>query len=183
MLALKRLLRGCKKHGEVNLYLDIHGHSILKNSFLFGPTEEQFKDDNWKILPEVLDSVSDLFSMEDCTMSCDLRRIETSRVYFQMKENVFAMTCENSLGLFTDRLGGTRQYTTVEWRRFGVDLLKALIIVSESYSLSDKRDRFPFPRHLTDQLTERVTEMLSTSSPTSKRIDEDDIFKWEKAKT
>jgi hypothetical protein len=29
----------CAREGKVELFLDLHGHSILKNSFLYGPEE------------------------------------------------------------------------------------------------------------------------------------------------
>jgi hypothetical protein len=40
--ALKRLVARCKKQGSVKLFLDLHGHSILKNSFIFGPDRRSF---------------------------------------------------------------------------------------------------------------------------------------------
>lgn len=39
--ALKRLVASCKKEGEVELFLDLHGHSVLKNSFIYGPSESE----------------------------------------------------------------------------------------------------------------------------------------------
>lgn len=47
--ALKRLVGKCKKEGEVELFLDLHGHSVLKNSFIYGPSESdssKFKSNN-----------------------------------------------------------------------------------------------------------------------------------------
>lgn len=41
--ALKRLVQNCKKMGKVHLFLDLHGHSILKNSFIFGPDRRAFE--------------------------------------------------------------------------------------------------------------------------------------------
>ena len=40
--SLKKMVRKCKKTGKVMLFLDLHGHSILKNSFLFGPDKHTF---------------------------------------------------------------------------------------------------------------------------------------------
>lgn len=42
--ALKRLVGKCKQKGQVKLFLDIHGHSILKNSFFFGPDLLSFQN-------------------------------------------------------------------------------------------------------------------------------------------
>lgn len=36
--ALRKLINQSKKEGTVELFLDLHGHSILKNSFIYGPS-------------------------------------------------------------------------------------------------------------------------------------------------
>ena len=36
--ALKRVVAVCKREGRIELFLDLHGHSILKNSFIYGPS-------------------------------------------------------------------------------------------------------------------------------------------------
>lgn len=41
--AVKNLVAKCKKQGIVKLFLDLHGHSILKNSFIFGPDRRNFE--------------------------------------------------------------------------------------------------------------------------------------------
>lgn len=40
IFAIKKLISKCKKLGKVHLFLDLHGHSVLKNSFLLGPNKE-----------------------------------------------------------------------------------------------------------------------------------------------
>jgi murein tripeptide amidase MpaA len=40
--ALKQLVSETKKSGKVLLFLDLHGHSILKNSFIYGPSLDSF---------------------------------------------------------------------------------------------------------------------------------------------
>jgi murein tripeptide amidase MpaA len=40
--ALKRLILHLQKNGEVIAFLDLHGHSILRNSFIFGPNQSSF---------------------------------------------------------------------------------------------------------------------------------------------
>jgi len=38
--ALKELIRELQEDGEVIAFIDLHGHSILKNSFVFGPAQD-----------------------------------------------------------------------------------------------------------------------------------------------
>jgi hypothetical protein len=40
--ALKQLVAETKKSGKILLFLDLHGHSILKNSFIYGPNLDEF---------------------------------------------------------------------------------------------------------------------------------------------
>jgi hypothetical protein len=52
-------------------------------------------------------------------------KIETARVYFQMEEDLFSLTCENSLGLFTENYQSFQQ-TSRDWQAFGSHLLMAI---------------------------------------------------------
>jgi murein tripeptide amidase MpaA len=40
--ALKKLVDELQKQGEVLAFIDLHGHSILRNSFIFGPGPTTF---------------------------------------------------------------------------------------------------------------------------------------------
>lgn len=44
--ALRKLVSKCKKIGKVMLFLDLHGHSILKNSFIFGPDKRSYEEES-----------------------------------------------------------------------------------------------------------------------------------------
>lgn len=35
---LRKVINDCKRSGKVLLFLDLHGHSVLKNSFIYGPS-------------------------------------------------------------------------------------------------------------------------------------------------
>jgi len=45
IFGLKKLVTKCKKLGKIHLFLDLHGHSILKSSFLFGPDRKSFESE------------------------------------------------------------------------------------------------------------------------------------------
>ena len=40
--ALKQVVLKCQREGQVELFLDVHGHSVLRNSFIYGPLLEDF---------------------------------------------------------------------------------------------------------------------------------------------
>lgn len=46
---LKKIVAKCKKDGKILLLLDLHGHSILKNSFIYGPEQTSFHNHPRKI--------------------------------------------------------------------------------------------------------------------------------------
>lgn len=82
--ALKQLVKDCKARGRVDLYLDLHGHSILPGCFFYGPdpqfsTKSLFK----KIAKELRHSK--YFSSQHCMMGSDSSKAETSRIYFQFQ--------------------------------------------------------------------------------------------------
>lgn len=49
--ALKKVVAQCKKEGSVELFFDLHGHSILKNSFIYGPSLLDFSRFKCNYLP------------------------------------------------------------------------------------------------------------------------------------
>jgi hypothetical protein len=50
ILGLKQLVRKCQKAGKVKLFLDLHGHSVLRNSFIFGPDKRSYEDEDCKVV-------------------------------------------------------------------------------------------------------------------------------------
>lgn len=40
---LKKMISNAKKQGNILMFMDLHGHSILKNSFIYGPSETDFQ--------------------------------------------------------------------------------------------------------------------------------------------
>lgn len=73
-------------------------------------------------LPEELAKHSAYFKLSSCRFRGEPegKLKETARGYFQEKENLLALTIENSLGLYckaSDRL--TYPMETADWERFG----------------------------------------------------------------
>lgn len=90
--ALKRLVEECKARGRVDLFLDLHGHSILPGCFMYGP-DPVFapKTALGRLVGEM--GKSRYFMKGHCVQGVDSSKAETSRIYFQAQEGVFSLTC------------------------------------------------------------------------------------------
>jgi cytosolic carboxypeptidase protein 2/3 len=115
--ALKRLVEECKGKGKVDMFLDLHGHSILPGCFMYGP-DPVFapKTALGRMVREM--SKSQYFMRGHCVQGVDRAKAETSRIYFQAQEGVFALTCENSLGLYckNGQKGREMQFEGHNWQ-------------------------------------------------------------------
>jgi predicted deacylase len=115
--ALKRLVADCKARGKVDLFLDLHGHSILPGCFMYGP-DPVFapKTALGRLVGEM--GKSGYFVKGHCVQGVDRSKAETSRVYFQVQEGVFSLTCENSLGLYcrNGQKGREAQFEARDWQ-------------------------------------------------------------------
>jgi cytosolic carboxypeptidase protein 2/3 len=88
--ALKRVIANCKREGGLELFLDLHGHSVLKNSFIYGPAENDsssFRSNyiNYAVknLAYHLFHNSKYFRLASCKFGHDLQKAQTARLYFQ----------------------------------------------------------------------------------------------------
>jgi hypothetical protein len=78
-----------------------------------------------RALPLHLDQNSKYFRLASCKFRTDASSIETARVYFQMREQILSLTCENSLGLYCHK-GFTLQMLAGDWQTFGRTLLHSI---------------------------------------------------------
>ena len=121
IFALKKVVSECKKNGKLYLMLDLHGHSILKNSFIYGPIESLFAKNPLRNLAFNLWHSSKYFRLSSCKFKFQKDLSETARVYFQLKDSILTYTCEISLGLYFQN-GKTIQFTDTDYKAFGASI-------------------------------------------------------------
>ena len=68
--ALRNLVKQCKSSGKLDLYLDLHGHSINPVCFIYGPNPSLAPDSDFKGLESKLNN-SSFFSKKHCMHSAD----------------------------------------------------------------------------------------------------------------
>lgn len=136
---LKQLVEECKSKGRVDLYLDLHGHSILPGCFMYGPDPSFAPKSPLKFLTQEMGK-SKYFMRNHCILGVDSSKTETSRIYFQVQQGVFSLTCENSLGMYQkkQKKGSEAQFQCGEWQEFGRELISIILNIYEECSPNDR---------------------------------------------
>jgi hypothetical protein len=120
-----------RHHNRFCLFLDLHGHSIKKNAFMYGP-DYALQDANYDLcrqLPRLLAALTPYFRYYSCTFRIPDAKASTARAVLNRLHNVpFAYTLETSNGCYFDALSHQETpFTTAHWNELGICLAKALL--------------------------------------------------------
>ncbi len=117
------------------LYVDFHGHSMRKNTFLYGPyyniAHAQFL--RCRLLPKLIQKVEPSFRYYSCSFSIAEYKKSTARAVMlnQMKIPYF-YTIESSNGLYYDPIQlKTVQFNQFLWQKMGKSIGKAIADFNE----------------------------------------------------
>ena len=121
---MKQLIRSLQKKGKILLYLDLHGHSIQRNSFIFGPEISEFPQ-MFRTFIDELSLSSTLFKQSSCKLKTRICSVETARGFFQNIRKIFSLTIENSLGLYETK-GFMYTLLPDRWKMFGREVGEVL---------------------------------------------------------
>ncbi|EAR93599.3 zinc carboxypeptidase family protein (macronuclear) [Tetrahymena thermophila SB210] len=142
--ALKNLIRDLKEQYGKNMLglIDLHGHSVKKNIFTFGPyyPPTDFRYYRSKFIPKLLEKVSQYFRFYSCIYNSQKANKSTARVSFLNKYNLeICYTIEGTFGLYYNSETKSTEYmNTVDWINFGKQLplaLKQYIEMMETYNV------------------------------------------------
>lgn len=100
------------------LYLDFHGHSWKKNSFVYGCNVKGIDYDNWwknamiSVYPLLLARINQIFAFKDCRFNIDKSKESTARVVcfwelgilnsFTLETTFYGPDCPESLNWKSD---------------------------------------------------------------------------------
>jgi hypothetical protein len=73
--------------------------------------------------------------LASCKFKTEKDKIETARIFFQLKEEILTYTCENSLGLYHSQ-SQTFQMLSGDWQSFGQALVHSMVDAFSSRDLS-----------------------------------------------
>ena len=113
------------------MFLDLHGHSMKKNAFTYGPEinpknvnifiQEHFLIS--KIFPKILDLGSEIFKYPYCQFNCLDNKKYTGRVYmFRHMKLYNSFTLETSLGIFKDNAHQIVNFNNDSFADLGTDI-------------------------------------------------------------
>lgn len=89
------------------IYLDLHGHSIKKNIFMYGP-DYSLQDSNYDIcreLPKILGNLTHYFRYYSCSFRISDSKTSTGRAIFNRSLKIpYTYTMESSNGCYFDFL-------------------------------------------------------------------------------
>jgi hypothetical protein len=71
--------------------------------------------------------------LNSCKVKTEKDKIETARIFFQLKEEILTYTCENSLGLYYGQ-SQTFQMLSEDWQSFGKALMHSM---ADAFSSKD----------------------------------------------
>ena len=116
---IKSLAEAIQKKFELHMFLDFHGHSQKKNTFVYGPSytlgQPQYLKS--KILPKLISLQTEMFRYYSCVFRISENKRSTGRaVMFEEVGIPYTYTVESSNGFYYDpNTLTTNQFTRLKW--------------------------------------------------------------------
>lgn len=114
---------------KLELYIDIHGHSLLTNSFIYGNLydDDQELSEKQHILPKILDKISQDFSIKNSSFNCDSCKSGSGRRTFENYNHCLCYTLEISMSHYFSKFSSDGIfYTESRYGVIGVNLARAM---------------------------------------------------------
>lgn len=128
------------KNLKAEIYVDIHGHSCLTNSFMYGNLYENDieKSLDQHILPNLMDKVSPDYSIRNTNYNCDEIKKGSGRRTFEGVDHLYAYTLEVSMSHYFGKFNtGAMFYDENSYLKIGECLMKSV----EQYFTTRRRGR------------------------------------------
>lgn len=125
---------------KAEIYVDIHGHSCLTNSFMYGNLYENdiVKSLDQHVLPNLMDKVSPAYSIRNTNYNCDEIKKGSGRRTFEAVDHLYAYTLEVSMSHYFGKFNtGAMFYDETSYSKIGECLMKSV----EQYFTTRRRGR------------------------------------------
>ncbi|KAL4450839.1 hypothetical protein ABPG74_011681 [Tetrahymena malaccensis] len=138
---LKRIVR--KDHNMNNLiaFFDLHGHSVRKNCFIYGPyfAKNELNYYKSKFIPYLFSLRSNTFRYKSCKFTNQNYKKETARLVFHKQFGVFnSFTLEASFGLKDTNNLCDQTFEIKDYMQIGRDLVHTLSDYIEKMEIFNK---------------------------------------------
>ena len=126
----KKLLEKIKKDRPILMYCDLHGHSKMKNSFVYGCNRAANGGFNsWtkvRLLPRILAQKNHVFDLQSCKFKVEKSKLGTGRVVVWKEYEVTnSFTLENSFYGY-DYGHEFKEFEMQDFKSLGADLVNSI---------------------------------------------------------
>ena len=117
--AIKKLVNSIKETAEddpdpILAFLDIHGHSRKKNTFIYGPYFPLHNEKYWKmrVLPKIVSENTDMFRFFSCKFRIQKSKLKAARIVLWRENGIMnCFTLESSFHGYLDKERNTVEFT------------------------------------------------------------------------
>jgi cytosolic carboxypeptidase protein 2/3 len=142
VIAIKKLAMDCNAETGVFMFIDIHGHSKKKGSFMYGPYFPLHSNTyfNIRLLPKILSEKSPIFRYYSCKFKTEKSMRQSARLVMSQNLGIkYTYTMENSLFGFIDAERNSHAFKYEDFKELGKKLVES--IYEFSRGLKSKKSR------------------------------------------
>lgn len=140
---MRTLMDRLTQNRQVYMFLDFHGHSDKKNTFVYGPVYNIAEPEYYKskVLPKMMSLKTPIFRFYSCVWRLAESKRETARaVMLEQYRIPFAYTVESSNGSYYDGEAKlTVDFTRERWAEMGLSMGECL---TDYISMLDEYEEF-----------------------------------------
>ena len=141
ILAIKRMVENCKNDAGVFMFLDLHGHSKKKGSFMYGPYfplhTRTYLD--IRLLPKLLSEKTTIFRYYLCRFKSEWSMRQSARLVMSQNLGIkYTYTMENSLFGYLDSARVSHSFKTQDFQELARVLVIGIYEFSKAIRSSNK---------------------------------------------
>lgn len=177
VLDIKGLVDRCNHENGVLMFIDIHGHSKKKGSFMYGPYFPLHSNTyfNIRLLPKYLSKKTDIFRYYSCKFKSEKSMRQSARLVMSQNLNIkYTYTMENSLYGYIDQERNSHSFKPHNFKDLAKDLIESIYKFTK-YTDPRKYQKSPKGRHknnLQDILEENEQNYSSSESDSQSESEE-----------
>lgn len=185
VIGIKALVDKCNNEAGVLMFLDIHGHSKKKGSFMYGPYFPLHSNTyfNIRLLPKYLSKKTDIFRYYSCRFKSEKSMRQSARLVMSQDLHIkYTYTMENSLFGYIDNERNSHSFKPEHFKDLAKKLLESIYKFSKAVDLrtAQKDVKNKNNESNLDEIIEENKELYSSSESDSQSESEEDCLEAKK---
>ena len=179
IIEIKRLVEDCKNEQQVFMFIDIHGHSKKKGSFMYGPYFPLHTNtyENIRLLPKLISEKSPIFRFYSCRFKSEKHLRQSARLVMSQELGInYTYTMENSLFGYIDSERQTHSFKTEDFKELAKILVKSIHKFSNSINKKNKHKTKLKEEKSLNNIIETDKDHKSSSESDSQSESEEDCL-------